>query len=428
MMVNPMKNTIKTLLVLLIFTTFCFAQDTEFNFFKEIKIKISNPADIERVDEFVSIPIKDLKMANAKFNKEAFIVYVGDKEVPSQIYNKGCCCSVVFVCNFKPNQTKEFSIKFLEEGSLRKDYQPRTYAELAMKFDAVYKYDTLDKRNKFTSDHFENFTKVIVPEIHTDHDALFKYEGPGWESEKVGYRFYLDWRNATDIFGKKVNELVLHKVGTNDVIAHEDSYHEMQEWGMDILKVGKSLGIGSIGMSNGDAIEMVSKTDQVKCEITTNGPIISEVKTDYDGWKVGENKYNLSAKLSIAAGSRITNAKLHICKSAENITTGLAKHPETEFVKSNSTGDWQYIALYGKQALSNDNAGIVLFYKNSSLIEQNDDELNYFVKLKPNEGSIEYKYAAAWEQEPDGIKNKEQFVKYIDDQLTKLNNKIVIEF
>ena len=57
---------------------------------------------------------------------------------------------------------------------------------------------------------------------------------------------------------------------------------------------------------------------------------------------------------------------------------------ELKFVKSNSTGDWQYIALYGKQALSNDNAGIVLFYKNSSLIEQNDDELNYFVKLKPN--------------------------------------------
>ncbi len=137
-----------------------------------------------------------------------------------------------------------------------------------MKFNSSYK----DK--KFTDEPFQNFTKVVVPQIHTDHDALFKYEGPGWESEKVGYRFYLDWRNATDIFGKKTDELVLHKVGINDIVAKDDSYHEMQEWGMDIFKVGNTLGIGSIGMMKNDSIDMVSKTDEIICEIKHNGPIL----------------------------------------------------------------------------------------------------------------------------------------------------------
>jgi len=304
----------------------------------------------------------------------------------------------------------------LEEGNLRKQYKNRTYAELAMKFDAVYK----DK--KFNGDQFENFTKVVVPKIHKDHDALFKYEGPGWESEKVGYRFYLDWRNATDIFGKKVNELVLHKVGTNDVIAKDDSYHEMQEWGMDIFKVGSTLGIGSIGMMDNDKIEMVSKTDQVSCEISFNGPLLSEVVTKYNGWLVGENKYDLISKLSISAGSRITNVNLEINENAPNIITGLAKHNNTEFIKSSADGDWQYIALWGKQTLADDNLGIVLFFKKSDLIKQSEDEINYFVSLKPVNNNVNYAFAAAWEKEPNGIKSQEDFIKYINNEITKLNN------
>ena len=99
-----------------------------------------------------------------------------------------------------------------------------------MKTNNVY----FDKR--FRGNKFVNVTQLRVPAIHTDHDALFKYEGPGWESEKVGYRFYLDWRNATDIFGKKNNKLILDQVGTHDTVAKDDSYHSMQDWGMDILK------------------------------------------------------------------------------------------------------------------------------------------------------------------------------------------------
>lgn len=388
----------------------------KFNFFDEIKITVSNPTELERIDELVSINVKEIKNKSSNFNKNAFIVYLGDQEIPSQLYNNGTNCSIIFACNFKPNQTKEFSIKYLKEGNLRKQYKNRTYAELAMKFDAVY------KNNKFNGDHFENFTKVVVPKIHTDHDALFKYEGPGWESEKVGYRFYLDWRNATDIFGKKVNELVLHKVGTNDVIAKDDSYHEMQEWGMDIFKVGSTLGIGSIGMMDKDKIEMVSKTDQVSCEISFNGPLLSEVVTKYNGWLVGENKYDLISKLSISSGSRITNVNLEINENAPNIITGLAKHNNTEFFKSSADGDWQYIALWGKQTLADDNLGIVLFYKKSDLIKQSEDEINHFVSLKPNNKIVNYAYAAAWEKEPNGIKHQEDFIKYINKEIIKLNN------
>lgn len=416
-----MKNKIIKTIALFLLTTVIGAQTASEKFYNEIELTIKNTTNIERNDDLISVNIKDLELAKNNFNKNAFIVYQNNEEIPCQLYNDGFECSLIFVSNFKPNESKVFTVKYLEEGKLRRDYASRSYAELAMKFDAIYK----DK--KFTSDHFENFDKVVVPKIHTDHDALFKYEGPGWESEKVGYRFYLDWRNATDIFGKKDNQLILRKVGTNDVVAKDDSYHEMQDWGMDIFKVGSTLGIGSIGMMNNNKIEMVSKTDKVTCEISFNGPILSEVKTNYNGWLVNDNKYDLISKYSIVAGSRTTNAKLYIYEDAENITTGLAKHENTEFIKSNNEGDWQYIALYGKQTLANDNLGIVLFYKKSALIKQGEDEVNYFVSLKPDNRKVEYSFAAAWEQENNGVKNKSEFVTYINQEITKLNNPLTID-
>lgn len=38
-----------------------------------------------------------------------------------------------------------------------------------------------------------------------DHAYYIKYERPGLESDKVGYRFYFDQRNAIDVFGKKTS-------------------------------------------------------------------------------------------------------------------------------------------------------------------------------------------------------------------------------
>lgn len=413
--------------IIITFISLCFISnlgaqnEVEKKFNKEILISIINSAPLERKDELISIKIDDLESYEKNFNKNAFIIYQEDTEVPSQIYKKDNLEKIIFVYDLPPNDAVNFSIKYLESGKLIKNYKNRTYAEIAMKFDAVY------DSGKFLGDSFQNFEKVIVPEIHTDHNALFKYEGPGWESEKVGYRFYIDWRNATDIFGKKVDELVLHKVGTNDLIAKDDSYHQMQEWGMDILKVGNSLGIGSIGTMNKGKIELVNERDQVICTICANGPLISEIRTEFKGWKIGEEKVDLIANYSISAGSRITNTDLRIGNKIDNITTGIAKHENTVFIKSETEDNWQYIALYGKQSLSGDNLGIVIFYDKEFLKELGEDDLNYFVSLIPYEGKVNYKYAALWEQEKNGIKTFSEFEKYADKMLEILNNPVIVE-
>jgi hypothetical protein len=416
-----MKNFSFFLLYFILKISLLPQNESSANFYNDLQLITNNKTEQNRIDELVKIKLSDIKSISPNFNEDAFIVYDGEKELASQVYTKNGTKQILFVINLAPKEDKVISFKFLPEGKLNKEYPARTYAEVAMKFDAVY------NGKIFAGDEFQNFSKVIVPEIHTDHNALFKYEGPGWESELVGYRFYIDWRNATDIFGKKVKDLVLHKVGINDLVASDDSYHRMQEWGMDILKVGQTLGIGSIGMMHGDSIYMVSNRGQVICEIPANGPLLSEVKTVYNDWKVGDKEYDLESSLSISAGSRLTNAELLIEGGADNITTGIAKHENTVFIKSETDDNWQYFATYGQQSLSGDNLGIVIFYEQESLKQLGEYKLNYFVTLTPDNGKVNYMYAAAWEQENGGIKTFNDFQKYVENTIEKLNNPIIIE-
>lgn len=386
---------------------------------KEINIYLTNPISIERIDEPVQINLE--RFGKLKFDPLKISVYEGDKEIPFQIDGldmNNVPDHITFVLNFQPNERKKITIY---NKPSQTNFQKRTQAELSRKFGYEY------KNGKYNGGYFKNIDWIRVPDGHKDHDALFRYEGPGWESEKVGYRFYLDQRNRTDIFGKKVKDLVLQDIGVHDIEAKDDSYHNMQWWGMDIFKVGNSIGIGSIAMWSDNKMFTVEKTDSIYCYVESNGILRSGIKTKYFGWQVGENRYNLESNFSIFAGSRLTKTDLIVDPVPPNICTGLAKAENTEyFWNDKNESQWQYIALYGKQSLAGDDLGIAIIFKKENLIERFDDSLNYIVKLKTQNGKLTYYFLAAWQQEVDGIKNIQEFKNYLEGILLVLNNPIEI--
>lgn len=291
----------------------------------------------------------------------------------------------------------------------------RTQAELSWKTGGQW------QARKYIDGTFENIDFVRVPPEHTDHSLFFRYEGPGWESDKVGYRFYLDWRNAIDIFGKKTTEMVLQDVGQDGF----ESYHEPADWGMDILKVGASLGIGSIGMFVDGKAERVAETDSVSSRIMINGPLYSLIKTNYYGWQVNQSKLDLTSELSITAGSRLTKHVVTASVQPENLCTGIVKHDATEVLSGNEDdGDWTYFATYGKQSLVPDNLGMAVLYRRSQLVKLADDDESHVIVLLPDEGRLTYYFLAAWEQEKMGISSREQFQNYLGETVAKLNHPV----
>jgi hypothetical protein len=290
--------------------------------------------------------------------------------------------------------------------------EPLTHAELWHKNGGKF----INKKYIGGGD-FVEVNSMLVPDSCTDHSFYIKYEGPGWESNLVGYRFYLDWRNAIDVYGKKTTDMILEGVGQDGY----DSYHEMQPWGMDILKVGSTLGVGTIAYWNGEAAERVAKTDSVCCEIMSKGGLRSEIKTSYYGWQTNDFKTNFQSYLTIDANSRLTKEVLIFDKAPANVCTGIYIDKNADKIEL-TLEDWTCIATWGVQSLNNDNLGLCIFAKNADILQNTADKLNYVLVMEPESNIASWLFGAVWELDPSGIKTKEEFIDYLNMQLELLNH------
>lgn len=380
------------------------------------KISVENKNNINIPDACIRINDKKILNAIELLSPDKFLIKA-DTVIPHQIiYKEGKISELLTSLDLEPNGKKSILI---EKTLNPPEFKAKTQAEISVKQGG--KWDN----NKYVGGTFKNIENLRVPDEHTDHSFYIRYEGPGWESDRVGYRFYLDWRNAIDIFGKRVDTLVLQSVGLDGF----DSYHQMADWGVDILKVGSSLGIGSIGYWDGTMANRVAKTDSVFCKIEYSGIIESSIITSYYGWKINDKNIDLTSTLTIQAGSRLTLHELTLSDKLPNVCTGIVKHDNAKIVLPEDTQDnnkWTYFSTYGKQTLEDDLLGMVIFYEKKDLIKIAEDKNSHVVVLATDNNDARYYFGAAWEHEYHGLKNEMEFKQYLDNQLKILNSEIEI--
>jgi len=108
---------------------------------------------------------------------------------------------------------------------------------------------------------------------------------------------------------------------------------------MDIMKVGESLGLGSIGLWDNDRVVKIEDRGEVTCKVYDRA-VCSSIKITYKRWNVlGDTIAFLNSNLTINAGSRGQG-----------------------FKSEGDKGSWGYIATYGKQSANNDNLGLVILF------------------------------------------------------------------
>ncbi|MFZ6011600.1 MAG: DUF4861 family protein, partial [Bacteroidota bacterium] len=315
-------------------------------------------------------------------------------------------------------ESRQLTIRFNRSGEIKRTYTKRTQAELSHKTGGEF------VNRVYKGGQFKNVSFLQVPPEHKDHSWFIRYEGPGWESDRVAYRFYLDQRNANDVFGKKVSRMVL------DTIGHDgfDSYHNMQRWGMDVMKVGTSLGLGSIGIMNEGKIIRVEKTDSVNCRIVENGDVFSSVLTRYNGWHVKDKKYDLQSRLTIHAGTRLTHELITVSGDPGHLCTGLVKDKLARLhISKGDDQHWAYLATYGKQSLNTDELGLAVLFRSKDVVEFTEDTDSHVVKLRPTNGKLDYYFLAAWVLEQQGIKDEKHFMEYLNNVSGELAHPVKVE-
>lgn len=393
------------ILVLLILTSFSTTNAQT--------IRVKNSSNVELKDIMVEIPAVKLKLANGEYS----VISASGVRVPLEFVTdlKTNRKAIFVVDKLTPNSTKDFRVV---QGAAA-DYPKRSYAELSHKIGGRFNGKSYEGRFSWVKPNF-----MRIPGSFRDHAYYIKYEGPGWESDKIAYRFYLDQRNAIDVFGKKTPGIVLPAIGVDGY----DSYHSMSDWGMDNMKVGKALGIGSIAYWDGTKAIRVESRDSALCHIPADGKLRSQVLTNYYGWDVGKTKFNLKSLISIDAGSKASRMELLADQPIDNLATGIIKSKDAELLTSvNSAGEWAYMATFGKQSLNNDNMGLAIFYKKHQLQSLTADDLNHVLVLAPDKGYLEYYFMATWELDWEAVKDKASFLLKLEEMLNTLNQKPIVQ-
>jgi len=293
----------------------------------------------------------------------------------------------------------------------------KTYAEISIAQGGQWVDGPRGHKEYQGGTSFKNVNSLKVPREHTDHSWFIRYEGPGWENNQIGYRLYLDWRNAIDIYGKKVDSLVLPYVGQDGF----DSYHEPAPWGQDILKAGKSMGIGGYGRLVNDTVAHFQKVKNTHANVE-NGKIHSSVNITYEGWNTGDTTINLNSKLTIFQKDRYTKAELTPSEEISGLCTGIVKFKNIPLIKKEGE-TWAYIATYGSQTLvsDTDKLGMAIFYKLNDVAQQKTGNDDHLIVFKPSKKTVTYYFLGAWEQETNGIKNKDAFIADLNKKLDALN-------
>lgn len=261
-----------------------------------------------------------------------------------------------------------------------------------------------------------------VPDSHIVHDGLMAFEGIGWESDRVAYRLYLDARYVTDIFGKKRPEPVLQRIGRG-----ADDYHAMADWGMDIFKVGESLGIGGIGrVSRGKAVQLGKSA--ITARILTQGPVSTTAEVINKGFADG--KATLSTRYTLSAGSTLTFVNAKAEGAPDPMAAGFARHQGVKVFHSEGKGTkgggglsprWAYVASWGAQSLANDGLGLILFYRPAEVTgAPKDDGQTVFVTFR-DPARMNYAFAARWAQDQGAVKDQAAFRDWADATLAGLN-------
>lgn len=378
----------------------------------------SNPTQFPRAQEPLRFPIYDLGLQPGDSRIEQLIAKEGDQLLASQLIDSsadGQVDTLLVAADFSGGQTRNINILADAEAAKSMDIPKQTQAEISHRTGGEW------QGAKYLGGEFQNVRQLTPPAQYTDHSEWIRYEGPGIESDKVGYRIYLDWRNGFDIFGKKTSEMVLQDVGRDDY----QSYHEPADWGMDILKVGQSLGMGGYGFWNGEQVDLVSEVDTREVTIVEDGPLYSDLQIAYQGWEINDQKLDLTANLAMHAGSRLVHTQLELSEELPNIAIGMVKHPGTELIQGPediSGYAWTYTASWGEQSLSEEHPklGMAVIYRRGDKTSQTQDDSSYVSVMKAPSGELEYYFLAAWEGEKNGISTKEEFIAYLDQEIDRL--------
>ncbi|MBN2772919.1 MAG: DUF4861 family protein, partial [Prolixibacteraceae bacterium] len=174
-----MKPTFVLLIVLMIGFSACQQKKDQ------LSLQVKNPLDKDCKN--IITEINNQKILDQVRTYNYFMISDGKNSIPYQVFtNSEGIEKILVLCDFAKDEIKTLNI---EPSENQVKFEARTQAEISIKEGGKWVWVTKDNGNEqweYQGGTWKNVTELEVPEQHTDHSFDIRYEGPGWESDKIG--------------------------------------------------------------------------------------------------------------------------------------------------------------------------------------------------------------------------------------------------
>lgn len=271
----------------------------------------------------------------------------------------------------------------------------------------------------------------------------YQTDGPSWENDKIGFRHYLDGRNAKDLFGKTASFMSPDSVGINAKGEVEDNYHVMANWGRDILAVGNSVGLGGYALMTGDRLmrlgvtvnDSINNVDKTTFRILDKGPVKSVLNYRFENWQPAGRTYQVNETTAIWPGiyAYQNTVQLSGLQGDETLVIGLVNINNQNPIEEIPVNDqWVVLLTHDIQTYNREwwlGMAIIIprdLYEGYTEAPKTGQLSNTFLaKLKVENGKpVTYYAAAGWELSDERFRDPAYFRSYIENLVLQLSAKV----
>lgn len=398
----------------------------------EKDIQLVNPLDEARSDEVIVLDRFEIEKQISLKDGNIPVFKVAENLIPYQLDDMngdGVWDEAALLLDFSANETKEITLNQVIENEAPK-FDKRTNLRLG-----IHQEDgTYEEVDDYTAIPYTEPFKIIA-----------QGESVSWENDKIAFRVYFDCRNVKDLFGKLKPEMIIDKIHTPAI----PNYHVLNDWGMDVLHCGSSLGSGGLALMKNDSLYRLGSTDVYEYHKITEGPVRSVFDLVYKGWHVDGDELKATERISIYPGKYWFQSDVTVNGAPEGsqIVTGIVtsqlKRDPFAFV----AGGFQCIGTHDVQSLNNDELGMAVlvpmeeagkigrtsdtnFFKlgNKTVPAKGFSNIiseTYYIGQKfQNNLSARHYFFSVWGLDKDQWKTEEGFRQYLKAQAEMLSNPI----
>ena len=383
-MKSLLKNLFTVTLLCLIFTSVSFGET-----YKSAQLSVKNPLNIARTNETIELSLADFIKIKGISKEHVMIETEDGSIIIPQVYDIDGKVMLIFQTDFKPGQTKTYTLK-------------------------------------------ASPVKVKMPEqaVTTFAQQYLSRDGDiAWENDKMAARMYgkeLEWEtisNGIDLWCKEVTFPIVD-IKLTERLKQGLSYHESRGIGCDAYKVGPTLGCGSATIYK-DGKLYLPDHNFVDWRIITNGPVRSIFELYYMKWNAGGITVSETKRISIDLGSYLSKVESTFESTASSlpVAIGIITRGGDETITSMTNNG---ILAYSepKTAGTIIRCGVVVPSETTVAAGKSQMHALLTTDIKPGE-TLSYYAGGSWDIYPGPeVKSHDNWCEYLKLEKAKLDDPI----